>query len=99
MMNKQELREALKQNSAMSEHLFNSSFGLRMQALRVLTTGQASKYGYPDGLGDRTMNPYLTSGYSDNTMEFNGIIVKGAKSAVRQLAVLQQIVDSHLSAE
>lgn len=98
-MDKQELREALKQNSAMSQRLFNSSFGLRMQALRVLTTGRASQYDYPAGLGDRTSNPYLTSGYSDNTMEFNGIIVKGAKSAVRQLAVLEQIVDSHLSAE
>ncbi len=98
-MKKQELREALKQTPAMGQRLFNSSFGLRMQALRVLTTGRASKYGYPEGLEDRETNPYLTSGYSDNTMEFNGIIVKGAKSAVRQLAVLQQIVDSHLSAE
>lgn len=98
-MKKQELREALKQNPAMGQRLFNSSFGLRMQALRVLTTGRASTYGYPKGLGDRETNPHLTSGYSDNTMGFNGIIVKGAKSAVRQLAVLQQIVDSHLSAE
>lgn len=98
-MDKQELRTALKQDPAMSQRLFNSSFGLRMQALRVLTTGRASQHDYPKGLGNRTTNPYLTSGYSDNTMEFNGIIVKGAKSAVRQMAVLQQIVDSHLSSE
>lgn len=98
-MDKQELRAALKQDSSMSQRLFNGSFGLRMQALRVLTTGRASQYKYPEGLGDRDTNPYLTSGYSDNTMEFNGIIVKGAKSAVRQLAVLEQIVDSHLKAE
>lgn len=76
--------------------LFAGSFGLRMQTHRVLTDGRASRYAYPSQLGSRVKNPYLTSGISDNMMEFNAVIVKSSEAAVRQLQILQQIVDRQL---
>lgn len=98
-MDKQALREALQAQPDLLAKLFQGSFGIRLQALRVLNTGRVSRLPYPSGLGNRETNPYLTSGYSDNLMEFNGIITQGARSAVRQLGILEQLVDSHLDDE
>lgn len=76
--------------------LYAGRFGLRMEAHRILTDGRASRYPYPTGLDQRGINPYLTSGVNDNLMEFNAVIMKEAKAAVRQLEILQQIVDRQL---
>lgn len=98
-MEKQAFRQALQSQAGLRAKLFDGSFGIRLQALRVLNNGRLSRLPYPSGLGNRETNRYLTSGYSDNLMEFNGIITRSAKGAVRQLTVLEQLVDSHLNEE
>lgn len=95
MENNDALQRALGQ-PGLKQLLFQGNFGLRMEAQRVLTNGRASQYPYPAALGSRDNNPYLSSGVSDNLMEFNAVIVKGSDAAVRQLQILQQIVDRQL---
>lgn len=95
MENNTSLQRALQQAS-LKQLLFQGNFGLRMETQRVLTNGRASRYPYPEALGSRVKNPYLSSGVSDNLMEFNAVIVKGSDAAVRQLQILQQIVDRQL---
>lgn len=92
------MREAMHEPELRAK-LFAGSFGMRMQAHRVLTDGRASRYPYPSQLGSRVKNPYLTSGISDNLMEFNAVIVKGSEAAVRQLQILQQIVDRQMESQ
>ena len=94
-MDKQEL-EAAFQTPKFRDLLFEGKFGMRTEMHRILTNGRTSKFPYPKDLGDRNRNPYLTTGYSDNLMEFNAIIVRSAKDAVRQLEILEQIVDGEL---
>lgn len=94
-MDKEVLANAFHQRE-FRELLFEGKFGMRTELLRILTNGRASQYPYPKDLGDRNHNPYLSSGYSDNLMEFNAIIVKSARAAVRQLEILEQIVDGSL---
>lgn len=96
MENNATLQRALQQ-PGLRALLFQGNFGLRMEGLRVLTNGRASQYPYPTALGSREQNPYLTSGVSDNLMELNAVIVKGSDAAVRQLQILQQIVDRQLA--
>lgn len=92
------MREAMHEPELRAK-LFAGNFGMRMQAHRVLTDGRASRYPYPSQLGSRVKNPYLTSGISDNLMEFNAVIVKGSEAAVRQLQILQQIVDRQMESQ
>ena len=94
-MNKQELEKAFHE-PRFRDLLFEGKFGMRTEMHRILTNGRASTFPYPKELGNRNCNPYLTSGYSDNLMEFNAIIVRSAKAAVRQLEILEQIVDGDL---
>ncbi|WP_295731843.1 glutamate--cysteine ligase [uncultured Limosilactobacillus sp.] len=94
-MNKQELETAFHE-PAFRDLLFEGKFGMRTEMHRILTNGRTSTFPYPQALGNRDNNPYLTSGYSDNLMEFNAIIVRSAKAAVRQLEILEQIVDGDL---
>ena len=82
---------------ALQKLLYEGRFGLRMEAHRVVTNGRASQYPFPKTLDRRGINPYLTSGVTDNLMEFNAVIMKEAKAAVRQLEILQQIVDRQLN--
>ena len=81
---------------ALQKLLYEGRFGLRTEAHRVLTNGRASQYPYPKTLDRRGLNPYLTSGVCDNLMEFNAVIMKESKAAVRQLEILQQIIDRQL---
>lgn len=94
-MDKEKLQVACHE-SAMQKLLYEGRFGLRMEAHRVLTNGRASQFPYPKTLDRRGINPYLTSGVNDNLMEFNAVIMKESKAAVRQLEILQQIIDHQL---
>lgn len=94
-MDKMELREEFHQ-PALRKLLFEGNFGIRTQMHRILANGRASKFPYPEDLGSRLHNPYLTSGYSDTLMESNAIIVKSARSAVRNLEIIEQIIDGDL---
>ncbi|WP_251545394.1 glutamate--cysteine ligase [Limosilactobacillus caecicola] len=94
-MDKQELATAFHE-PAFRDLMFEGRFGMRTEMHRILTNGRTSTFPYPRDLGDRECNPYLSSGYADNLMEFNAIIVRSAKAAVRQLEILEQIVDGTL---
>ena len=94
-MDKAKLQAACRE-PALQKLLYEGRFGLRMEAHRVVTNGRASQYPFPKTLDRRGINPYLTSGVTDNLMEFNAVIMKEAKAAVRQLEILQQIVDRQL---
>ncbi len=64
-----------------------------------MTNGRASRYPYPENLRSRQYNIYLNSGYTDDMMDFETGPVVGAKNAVRQLKMLEQIVISHLRSD
>ena len=93
-----QLKAALKEPS-LNAKLFSSQFGLEAKKHRILTNGRASRYPYPENLRSRQYNIYLNSGYTDDMMDFETGPVVGAKNAVRQLKMLEQIVISHLRSD
>ena len=93
-----QLKAALKEPS-LNAKLFSSQFGLEAKKHRILTNGRASRYPYPEDLRSRQYNIYLNSGYTDDMMDFETGPVVGAKNAVRQLKMLEQIVISHLRSD
>lgn len=90
-----QLKMALKE-PALNAKLFSSQFGLEAKKHRILTNGRASRYPYPESLRSRRYNIYLNSGFTDDMMDFETAPVVGAKNAVRQLKMLEQIMISHL---
>lgn len=94
-MDKQAFQDAF-HNPEFQDLMFEGKFGMRTEMQRILTNGRASRFPYPAALGKRGQNPYLSTGYSDSLIEFNAIIVRRAKAAVRQLEILEQIVDGSL---
>ncbi|GGI63566.1 glutamate--cysteine ligase [Limosilactobacillus caviae] len=93
-----QLKAALKQPS-LNAKLFSSKFGLEAKKHRILTNGRASRYPYPENLRSRQYNIYLNSGFTDDMMDFETAPVVGAKNAVRQLKMLEQIAISNLRSD
>lgn len=80
----------------LTEKLFQGFFGLEVEEHRITTDGKISRYPYPTEFGSRRTHPYLQSDFTDSMLELVTEPTKGGRETVKNLRMLQQIVQSYL---
>lgn len=88
--------EQLIDELGLNEQLFQGFFGLEVEEHRITTDGRLSRYPYPGTFGSRRYHPYLQSDFTDSMLELITEPTRGGKEAVKNLKMLQQIVQSYL---
>lgn len=88
--------EQLIEDLDLSDQLFQGFFGLEVEEHRVTTDGRISRYPYPMAFGSRRRHPYLRSDFTDSMLELITEPTRGGKEAVKNLKMLQQIVNGYL---
>lgn len=80
----------------LTSKLFEGFFGLEQEEHRVMADGRISRYPYPEKFGSRINHPYLQSNFTDSMLELITEPTKGSREAVKNLKMLQQIVNAEL---
>ncbi|WP_442761043.1 glutamate--cysteine ligase [Paucilactobacillus nenjiangensis] len=80
----------------LTNKLFEGFFGLEQEEHRVTADGRISRYPYPTKFGSRKNHPYLQSDFTDSMLELITEPTKGGREAVKNLKMLQQIVNAQL---